>query len=267
MEATKKALLEDTELFVLDMDGTFFMGQTVIDGALDFIEAVLKKGKKFLFFTNNSSKAPEDYIKKLTDAGCPIGRDQIMTSGDVAIRYLHRNYEGASVYLAGTPQLEKSMKEARIRLTDASPDIVLVGFDMTLTYEKLERCCTFIRSGALFLATHPDINCPIKEGFIPDCGAICAAISLSTEKNPKYLWKPYRETVEMIFDKTEVPIQKTAFVGDRLYTDIATGVNHGGRGFLVLTGEATLEDVAVSEIKPTAIFESLGEMAQYFRKM
>ena len=227
MEAAKKALLEDTELFVLDMDGTFFMGQTVIDGALDFIEAVLKKGKKFLFFTNNSSKAPEDYIKKLTDAGCPICRDQIMTSGD----------------------------------------IVLVGFDMTLTYEKLERCCTFIRSGALFLATHPDINCPIKEGFIPDCGAICAAISLSTEKRPKYLGKPYRETVEMIFDKTKVPIQKTAFVGDRLYTDIATGVNHGGRGFLVLTGEATLEDVAVSEIKPTAIFESLGEMAQYFRKM
>lgn len=265
METTKKALLEDTDLFVLDMDGTFFMGQTVIDGALDFISAVLKKGKEFLFFTNNSSKAPEDYMKKLTDAGCPIGRDQIMTSGDVAIRYLKRNYAGASVFLAGTPQLEKSMEEAGICLTEDSPDIVLVGFDMTLTYEKLEKCCTFIRNGALYLATHPDINCPVEGGFIPDCGAICAAVSLSTGKQPRYLGKPYRETAQMIFDKTKIPIQKTAFVGDRLYTDIAAGVDHGGKGFLVLTGEATLEDVAASAVKPTAIFESLGEMAEYFQ--
>ncbi len=261
----KKALLEDTRLFVLDMDGTFFMGQRVIDGALDFMEIIEKRGQEFLFFTNNSSKAPEDYIEKLTRAGCPISRDQIMTSGDVAIRYLHRTYPGASVYLLGTPQLEKSMEEAGIRLTKDKADIVLAGFDMTLSYEKLERGCTFIRNGAVFLATHPDINCPVEGGFIPDCGAICAAMSLSCGKEPRYLGKPYEETVQMIFDKTKIPIAKTAFVGDRLYTDIATGVRHGGRGFLVLTGEATLEDAAASDVKPDAIFDSLGEMASYLK--
>ena len=265
MDERAKRLLDETELFVLDMDGTFFLEQDVIEGSLDFIQMVKKTGKRFMFFTNNSSKAPEDYRKKLAGAGCPISREQIMTSGDVAIYYLRQNYPDASVYLAGTPQLEKSMREAGVHLIEDEPDIVLVGFDMTLTYEKLERCCTFIRRGALFLATHPDINCPVKEGFIPDCGAICAAIRLSTEREPRYLGKPYRETVEMIAAQTKVPVARTAFVGDRLYTDIATGVNHGGKGFLVLTGEASLKDVEVSAVTPTAVFRSLGEMAEYMR--
>ncbi len=262
MEKTREAQLEDTQLFVLDMDGTFFMGETVIDGALDFIEAVRLRRKRYLFFTNNSSRAPEDYIKKLAAAGCPISRDQIMTSGDATIQYLRRNYNGAAVYLAGTPQLERSMREAGICLTQEAPQVVLVGFDMTLTYEKLERCCAYIRQGAVFLATHPDINCPTEKGFLPDCGAICAAISLSTGRKPRYFGKPYRETVDMIYDKTQVPIPQTAFVGDRLYTDVATGVNWGGKGFLVLTGEATREEAAVSQVRPSAIFESLGEMGR-----
>ena len=134
---------------------------------------------------------------------------------------------------------------------------------MTLTYDKLMRCCSFIRQGSLFLATHPDINCPVKDGFIPDCGAICAAVSLSTGREPKYLGKPYRETVEMIADQMHTATAKIAFVGDRLYTDIAAGVEHGGMGFLVLTGEATAEDVKASKIKPTAVYQSLGEMADY----
>ena len=263
MDERVKRLLEETELFVLDMDGTFFMEQDVIEGALDFIHMVQKRGKRFMFFTNNSSKAPEDYQEKLAGAGCPISREQIMTSGDVAIHYLRQRYGQASVYLAGTPQLEKSLREAGIHLTDEEPDIVLVGFDMTLTYEKLERCCNFVRRGALFLATHPDINCPVKGGFIPDCGAICAAIRLSTKKEPRYLGKPYRETVDMIGEQTKIPASRTAFVGDRLYTDIAAGVNHGAKGFLVLTGEADRKDVEASEVKPTAVFSSLGEMAAY----
>ena len=258
-----KKFLEDTELFVLDMDGTFFLEQDVIDGALDFINTVNRKGKKFMFFTNNSSKAPEDYMEKLEKAGCPVSRRQIMTSGDVSICYLKRNYPSASVYLAGTPQFEKSVREAGIRLTEQEPDIVLISFDMTLTYDKLMRCCSFIRQGSLFLATHPDINCPVKAGFIPDCGAICAAVSLSTGREPKYLGKPYRETVEMIADQMHTATAKIAFVGDRLYTDIAAGVEHGGMGFLVLTGEATAEDVKASKIKPTAVYQSLGEMADY----
>lgn len=263
----KRRLLEDTDLFVLDMDGTFYCSDTIIDGSLEFLEAVKKSGKRYMFFTNNSSKAPREYIEKLGRMGCCIGRDQIMTSGDVAIRYLKSIYPGKTVYLLGTPELEADFLREGIPLTKDIPDIVMVGFDKTLTYEKLERACTYIREGALFLSTHPDINCPVKGGFIPDSGAICAAISLSTGKKPKYLGKPYRETVDMALDRVGVPLEKLAFVGDRLYTDIATGVNHGAKGFLVMSGETTEADLAVSETKPDAVFENLAEMGKLLEEI
>ena len=145
---------------------------------------------------------------------------------------------------------------------EKDPDIVVIGFDTTLTYQKLSNACTFIRQGALFLATHLDINCPTETGFIPDCGSFCAAISLSTGKQPKYLGKPFAETVEMVLDKTGYSAHEVAFVGDRLYTDVATGVKNGAKGILLLTGETHIDDVADSDVQPHGIFASLGEMGQ-----
>ncbi|MBQ8851071.1 MAG: HAD-IIA family hydrolase [Oscillibacter sp.] len=260
-------LLKNTELFVLDMDGTFYLGEGILPGALEFLSAVKEAGKDYLFFTNNSSKAPEDYIRKLAGMDCHITRDQIMTSGDVTIRYLNTHHAGKTVYLVGTPALEKSFREGGVPLTAEMPDIVVVGFDTTLTYEKLERACTYIRNGALFLATHLDINCPVEGGFIPDCGAFCAAISLSTGVSPKYLGKPFPETVEMVLDKTGGRRERTAFVGDRLYTDVATGVKNGAMGLLVLTGETKLEDVDQSDVQPDAIYQGLQEMGQLLRAL
>lgn len=258
-------LLRNTQLFVLDMDGTFYLGDQILPGALDFLDAVRESGRDFLFFTNNSSKNPEDYIKKLAGMNCHITRDQIMTSGDVTIRYLNTHHKGKTVYLVGTPALEESFREGGIPLTKDKPDIVVIGFDTTLTYEKLERACTYIREGALFLATHLDINCPVQGGFIPDCGAFCAAIQLSTGKEPRFLGKPFPETVEMVLSHTGAEKSRTAFVGDRLYTDVATGVKNGAMGFLVLTGETTLADVPGSDVQPHAIFEGLQEMGAFLR--
>ena len=198
-----------------------------------------------------------------------------MTSGDVMIRFLKSNYEEKSVYLLGTKPLEDSFLEAGIELfnrdnedalepdnLDKRPDIVVVGFDKTLDFRKLSNACTYIREGALFLATHLDINCPMPNGFIPDCGAICKAIELSTDKQPRFVGKPFKETVDMIVDATKVPKEKIAFVGDRLYTDVATGVNNGAKGILVLTGECQLPDVEKSEVKPDGIYNSICEMGK-----
>lgn len=262
MTDRRKNILEQSELFVLDMDGTFYCGEQLIEGAPDFLKAVARAGKSFLFFTNNSSRAPEDYLAKLERLNCRISREQLITSADVAVHYLQQIHPGEAVYLIGTPALRKYFGEAGIRLTEDKPDVVMAAFDTTLTYEKLERGCTCIRQGAVFLATHPDINCPVEDGFVPDCGAICAAITLSTGKQPRYLGKPYRETVQMICDRTRVPLERIAFVGDRLYTDIAAGIQNGAAGLLVLTGETKPEDLAVSDICPDAVFESLGEMGQ-----
>lgn len=254
--------MKNTDLFVLDMDGTFYLEDTLLDGSLYFLEQVKRTGKSFIFFTNNSSRAPEDYVAKLQRMNCHIERDQIITSGDVMIDFLHTYHQGKRVFLLGTPELERSFAEHGITLVSERPDLVVVGFDTTLTFEKLERACTFIREGAIFLATHPDINCPAKHGFIPDCGAICAAISASVGKQPRYVGKPNTETVEMILRRTGRTREEIAFVGDRLYTDIAAGVNNGVKGFLVLTGETTVADLAESQVKPDAVFHSLKEMGE-----
>lgn len=259
----KQRLMEQIRLFVLDLDGTFYLGDQIIEGALEFIQAVKESGRRFIFLTNNSSKAPEDYIKKLAGMGCEITREQIMTSGDVTIRYLKDFYDGKTVYVLGTEPLKRSFRDAGILMTEENPDIVVVGFDQSLTYETLERACTFIRNGALFLATHLDLNCPVPGGLIPDCGAICGAITLSTGKEPKYLGKPFKETVDAILERTGAALSEVAFVGDRLYTDVASGTKNGAAGILVLTGEAKLEDLVGLEVPPNGVFESLGEMAKY----
>lgn len=268
-------ILKDIDLFVLDMDGTFYLGNNIIDGSLEFLEAVKKAGKGYMFFTNNSSTNSDKYIEKLAGMNCFIKKDQIMTSGDVMIRFLKSKYDGKSVYLLGTKPLEDSFLEAGIELfnrdnedalepdnLDKRPDIVVVGFDKTLDFRKLSNACTYIREGALFMATHLDINCPMPYGFIPDCGAICKAIELSTDKQPRFVGKPFKETVDMIVDATKVPKEKIAFVGDRIYTDVATGVKNGAKGILVLTGECQLSDVENSDVKPDAIFESIYEMGK-----
>ena len=258
-----KALLDKVKLFVLDMDGTFYLGDRRIDGALDFIHKVKETGRDFIFFTNNSSKNGSMYIEKLAAMDCPITKDRIMTSGDVTAAYLKSKYPGKKVYLVGTPALEAVFREEGICLTEEKPEVVVIGFDMTLTYEKLERACTYIREGAVFLATHKDINCPTETGFIPDCGAICAAITLSTGVLPRYLGKPCRETLDMVLQRTGYNKDEIAFVGDRIYTDVATGVNNGALGILVLSGETKRADIAASEVQPDGAFESLKEMLEY----
>lgn len=254
--------LKEKKLFVLDMDGTFYLGDRLIPGSLEFLDKLSKKGIDFLFFTNNSSRTRQFYKKKLAAMGCFVNEESIVTSGDVTIRFLKENYKDASVYLVGTVLLEQSFIDGGIRLTQNDPDIVVLGFDTSLTYEKIERACTFIRKGAVFIATHLDLNCPTEDGFIPDCGSMCAMVEASTGVKPRYLGKPFGDTVDMIKLITGRSNNEMAFVGDRLYTDIAVGVNNGITGILVLTGETARGDIEKSSIKPDFVFESLYALGQ-----
>lgn len=252
--------LRSKKLFVLDMDGTFYLGNRIIEGSLGFLEKLRTTGRKFLFFTNNSSRTGSFYKKKLAGMGCFVEENRIVTSGDVAIKYLRENYPDAGVYLVGTELLEESFKMGGVRLTEDKPDIVMLSFDLTLTYGKISKACSFIRNGALFLATHLDLNCPTEDGFIPDCGAMCTMVEASTGVKPKFLGKPFRETADMIRLITGRSAGELAFVGDRLYTDIAAGVKNGITGILVLTGETGPKDLENSEIRPDYIFESLAAL-------
>ncbi len=261
----KREIVARCRHFVLDMDGTFYLGERILAGSMRFLEKVKESGRDFLFFTNNSSQSPKAYMDKLARMGCHISPGQIMTSGDVMIAFLKTHYPQKRVYLLGTPVLEESFREAGITLVEDSAEIVVVGFDQTLTYQKLVKACDFIRHGALYLATHLDINCPVEGGFIPDVGAMCALIDISVGMgvHPRVTGKPHRETVEMIVQRTGWKREEIAFVGDRIYTDVAAGVDNGAIGLLVLSGEATIKTLMESETKPDCVFSDLGEIADY----
>ncbi len=255
--------LKEISLFVLDMDGTIYLGERPFPEAQDFIRRVKQSGRQAVYFTNNASKNPAVYYDKLIRLGFEAERDEIVTSGDVTIEYLKSNHPGAKVYLVGTPFLESSFEENGIELTDGTcADIVVSSFDTTLTYEKLEKACTLIRGGAVFYSTHPDFNCPTETGFIPDSGAICALITASTGVKPRYFGKPYRETADMINRRFGIPAERTAVVGDRLYTDIALGRNNGITSILVLTGETRAEDVNETNA-PDFVFDNIGCISRY----
>lgn len=263
MRFEKDQALNDVKLFVLDMDGTVYLGNNLIEGSLDFIHKVKETGRNFIFFTNNASRVPSFYKDKLAKMGLEVEESDVVTAGDVTAEFLKTYYPGKRVYLNGTPLLENSFKEKGINLVDDEPDVAVQSFDTTLTYEKLDKICRFVRNGVPFVATHMDTNCPTEDGFMPDCGAMCDLITSSTGVKPRFLGKPFKETVDMVLEITGFKRDEVAFVGDRIYTDVATGVKNGAKGFLVLTGEADMQTVAESEVEPDCIYDSLYEMSKY----
>jgi len=262
-------MLKDKTFYIFDMDGTIYLGESPLPNAVNFIEQI-SKDKKIIFFTNNASKNTAYYLEKLKNLGFPENI-QVLTSADVLIKFLKNHRQGKKIYLLGTPHLENMFIQAGIDLTNLSedkPDIVVTSFDTTLTYDKLERACTLIRNGAEWLTTHPDINCPVENGgYIPDCGAINALISVSTgEPLPKAFGKPYGEVIDMIEEIYGEKRENMAMFGDRLYTDIALGKKNGVTAVLLLTGEGTLEDAQElpEDLKPDFIFKDLFECEKYF---
>ncbi len=258
--------LADIRLFLLDMDGTVYLGNRLLPGSLDFLRYLDETGRDHLFLTNNSSRNAHYYAKKLTKLGWPAQPGEILTSGEATALYLGGVKPGARIFLLGTPDLETEFTSHGFVLTDEEPDYVVLGFDMTLTYDKLVRACDLIRAGVPFIATHPDINCPTEIGYIPDCGAMTALVAASTGITPKVIGKPNREIIDALFRKKPVRRDQVAMVGDRLYTDIVMGHNAGVRSILVLSGEAKREDIQAATIKPDFVFAGLGELFEKLRQ-
>ena len=259
------SVIKNKKLFVFDMDGTIYLGSIPFDFAIRFIDNLRKSGRRVMFFTNNASHTDEFYIKKLKKLGFSAKKEEIMTSGDVTLEFLKRHRAGKTVYLVGTDELVEDFRQNGINIFDGSEesaDIVITSFDTSLTYEKLDNACRFIRGGAEYLSTHPDKNCPTETGFIPDSGAISAFVTASTGKIPTYFGKPYRETVEMICEATATDPADMCIFGDRLMTDIALGKNFGVTSVLVLTGETKLSDLdhAPDNETPDFVFDSLAQL-------
>jgi HAD superfamily hydrolase (TIGR01450 family) len=256
--------LRPIRCFLLDMDGTFYLGDRLIEGSLDFLAAVKRTGRRYLFLTNNSSRSVEHYVLKLRRLGVPAEPEDILTSGQAAAQYVNREYPGKRVFLLGNPSLWEEMQRHGVPLDEERPELVLVGFDTTLTYDKMCRVCDLVRAGLPYIATHPDFNCPTETGFVPDIGAIMAFIEASCGRRADVvIGKPEGEIVRAAQARTGLGRESLAMVGDRLYTDVATGVNHGLRSVLVLSGESGLADIDRYGIEPDLIFSKLGDMIPY----
>lgn len=254
-----KKSLAQKKLWILDMDGTVYLGNQLFPETLPFLQRIRESGATYLFFTNNASRAKDTYVTRLNGMGIPAGPENILTSAETTIAFLKQHRPGKSVYVVGTPDLIRSFEDAGIRVEEDAP-IVVASFDTTLTYDKLEKACRYIRESAEFISTHPDFNCPVEGGFIPDSGAICALITASTGKLPRYFGKPYEDTLQIIEEFSGVAREDMVVVGDRLYTDIALGAKHGVASVLVLSGETTLEDLEGSDVQPSVIVQNVGEL-------
>ncbi len=266
--------LINTRLFLLDMDGTLYLGDDVFDGAVDFIHSISETGRNYIYLTNNSSRAGVDYITRLRKLGFPCEAENVFTSGMATGEYLNQNYPGAKVYLAGTKAFYRELQSYGIDLvndenghTDVDTvDVVVQGFDTELVYEKLDLACHFLRRGAKFIAANPDWVCPMPaDEVLPDCGSICALLTAASGVKPEYIGKPNRNMIDVVSKMTGVPNENICAVGDRLYTDIAVAANAGSVSVCVLSGESSEQDIAESEVKPDYVLQNVAEIAKILR--
>lgn len=252
-----------TRYFIIDMDGTFYLGNRIIDGADTFIKKLLETGRGYRFFTNNSSNNVRVCREKLAAMGFPVEENMVITSSFVTIGYIKKHYPDKTVYLLGNERLTNDFLQAGIPLVDDNPDIVVLGFDTTLTYEKICKAANFIASGTTYIATHPDFNCPMAKGFMPDTGSMIEMFAASTGRRPIVMGKPMTHTVDYITDLLECERDEIAFVGDRLATDIAIGANHGIPTALVLSGVTSIEEYRTSGIKASVVAKDLAQLSEY----
>lgn len=253
--------IQDVRCFLLDMDGTFYLGENLIPGSLDFIRRVEETGRDFLFLTNNSSHNADFYVQRLARMGLNVGREKVLTSGEATAAVLLEKYPGKRAFVLGNEFLLEEMREAGVTVDQTDPEIVVVGYDTTLDYKKMTAVCDLVRAGLPYIATHPDFNCPTETGFAPDIGAIMAFIEASTGRRADLVvGKPHTGIVQAALRRTGLQVGQMAMVGDRLYTDVETGLKSGMLSILVMSGETTPEMLAAYPHKPDLVFERLAEM-------
>jgi 4-nitrophenyl phosphatase len=259
--------IRKTRLFILDLDGTVYLGETLIPGAKDFINKLYKLHIPYVFLTNNSSRNAHCYRDKIAALGIPVTLENIYTSGQATGIYLAKRKPGARIFVVGTKAFVNELASYGLTISrgDGPIDFVVAGFDTELTYAKLRTACDLIDRGIRYIASNPDYVCPIGgRRSIPDCGSICFMIEQATGKKPYVIGKPRPDMVRQLAQKFSIPATSVTMIGDRLYTDIAAGRNAGAFSVCVLSGEATRRSIKLSSIKPDAVISSIADLTPLF---
>ena len=258
--------IRNINLFLFDMDGTLYLGNRLYDFSKELLAKIKNAGKKYLFMTNNSSKSVADYVKKLEKMGITATEEDFITSSQATAYYLKQHHQGARLYVCGTESLKIELRKEGFTTTEVldEVDCIVMGFDTELTFKKLEDICKLLLGRDLpYIATNPDYVCPTEYGSVPDCGSVCDMIFNATKKRPLVIGKPEALMPQLAMQKHGYTKEETMVIGDRIYTDIKSGLRAGTSAVLVMSGETTQEILEASEEKPHMVLQDASELMPY----
>lgn len=261
-----KDKIKNIKLFLFDMDGTLYLGDRLYDFTEELLAKIKKSGKRYLFMTNNSSKSVSAYIEKLAKLGIKAEKEDFITSSQATAYYLEKYHKGARLYVCGTESLKEELSSQGFSVTEKTDqtDCIVMGYDTELTYKKLWDVSYMLTHRDIpYIATNPDYVCPTEWGSVPDCGSICDMIFNATGKRPIVIGKPEALMPRLAMEKENCEPYETAVIGDRIYTDIKSGINAGALSILVMSGETTEEILNNSSDKPDIVLKDAGEIIEY----
>lgn len=258
----------EINLYLFDMDGTLYLGDRLYDFTKELLATIKATGRRYMFMTNNSSKSVADYIKKLEKLGIPADREDFITSSQATAYYLKKHHKNAKLYVCGTRSLVKELYAEGFTVTENLDDVdcIVLGNDQELTFKKLEDICKILLSRDVpYIATNPDYVCPTEFGSVPDCGSFIDMLYNCVKKRPIVIGKPEPLMPILAMERTGYKAHETAVIGDRLYTDVKSGVNAGAVSVLVLSGEATLDDLRESDVTPDIILDDCSAIIEQIK--
>lgn len=261
------AALGRKKLFLLDIDGTLCRGEALLPGAAEFLQGIRDRGGQYLFTTNNTTRSTADYSRLFARLGVAAAPDRFLTAATVTVRALQARHAGRPIYVLGTASFMRECRAAGLQVTTdpRTPDIacVVVAYDCELTYDKLKDVCWLLTTRPVdYMATNPDLVCPVDFGYLPDCGALCNMIETATHRRPRFLGKPEPAMVDCALERTGCTRAETLLVGDRLYTDILCGARAGVDTALVLSGESTRAQADAAPTRPTYLFADVAALGR-----
>lgn len=256
--------IRSLKLFLFDMDGTLYIGDNLFPFTKELLCTIRKRGGKYLFVTNNSARSVKDYVTKLQRLGIAASEEDFMTSSQATAFYLKKNHRDQRLYVCGTGSLKEELSREGFTVTENidETDCIVMGNDTELTFKKLYDISKLLltREDIPYIATNPDYVCPTEFGSVPDCGSVCDMLYNVSKRRPVVIGKPEALMAKLAMEKTGYTQSETVVIGDRIYTDIKSGINAGCTTILVMSGETTEAILRESEDKPDYVMANAGEL-------
>ncbi|MBV9195729.1 MAG: HAD family hydrolase [Solirubrobacterales bacterium] len=250
----------EIESWLMDMDGVLVHEEQAIPGADRFIARLRERGTRFLVLTNNSIYTRRDLAARLRASGLDVPEESIWTSALATARFLRDQRPGGSAFVIGEAGLTTALHQAGYTLTDRSPDYVVLGETRTYSFERITHAIRLIDRGARFIATNPDATGPSVDGPLPATGSVAALVSRATGREPYFVGKPNPLMMRSALNAIDAHSETAAMIGDRMDTDVVSGLEAGMETILVLTGVTTAEDAERHPYRASRIVASIAEL-------